>query len=81
MCSEPSPFDFLCDSISAAGVRPLPLQGEAVPQFPPPETVKELHAFLGMVNFYRRFQPAVAKTWKPLTVEACMGPTPKHIDS
>ncbi len=29
--------------------------------------MKELQAFLGMVNFYRRFLPAVAKTLKPLT--------------
>jgi hypothetical protein len=35
--------------------------------FPRPETVKELQAFLGMVNFYRRFLPAIAKTLKPLT--------------
>jgi transposase InsO family protein len=39
----------------------------AVQDFPRPETVKELQAFLGMVNFYRRFLPAIARTLKPLT--------------
>ncbi len=39
----------------------------AVVDFPRPSTVKELQGFLGMVNFYRRFLPGVAKVLKPLT--------------
>ncbi len=35
--------------------------------FPRPSTVKELQGFLGIVNFYRRFLPWVAKVLKPLT--------------
>jgi hypothetical protein len=59
--------DFLGHRVSAAGVLPLPSHVSAVQDFLQPETVKKLQAFLGMVNFYRRFLPAVAKTLKPLT--------------
>ncbi len=62
-----STIDFLGHRMSAAGVQPLPSHVAAVQDFPRPETVKELQAFLGMVNFYRRFLPAVARTLKPLT--------------
>ena len=60
-------LDFLGHRVSAAGVQPLPSHVEAVKDFPPPRTIKELQAFLGMVNFYRRFLPAVARTLRPLT--------------
>jgi hypothetical protein len=32
-----------------------------------PTIIKELQAFLGMVNFYRRFLPSIARTLRPLT--------------
>ena len=35
--------------------------------FPQPNTVKELQAFLGAINFYRRFIPSAAKILLPLT--------------
>ena len=35
--------------------------------FPPPQDVKQLQQFLGMVNFYRRFLPGIARTLQPLT--------------
>jgi hypothetical protein len=34
---------------------------------PPPQDVKQLQQFLGMVNFYRRFLPGIAHTLQPLT--------------
>ncbi len=34
---------------------------------PPPQDIKQLQLFLGMVNFYRRFLPKCAKIFKPLT--------------
>ncbi len=33
----------------------------------PPQDVKQLQQFLGMVNFYRRFLPGIARTLQPLT--------------
>lgn len=40
---------------------------QAVEEVPQPGTVKQLQAFLRLVNFYRRFLPAIASKLKPLT--------------
>jgi hypothetical protein len=37
------------------------------PQFPHPTIIKELQAFLGMVNFFRRLLPRITRTLRPLT--------------
>ncbi len=55
-------------------MEPLPSHVAAVQDFPQPVTVKELQAFLGMVNFYRRFLPAIARTLRPLTDSLRGGP-------
>jgi Integrase zinc binding domain len=39
----------------------------AIRQFPRPTTVRDLQAFLGLFNFYRRFVPAAAAILWPLT--------------
>jgi hypothetical protein len=39
----------------------------AIQEFPHPSVVKELQAFLGMVNFYRRFLPDIVRMLRPLT--------------
>jgi cleavage and polyadenylation specificity factor subunit 1 len=62
-----SELDFLGHHITADGVAPMPSHVEAIEQFPPPSEVKQLQRFLGMVNFYRRFIPGVARILKPLT--------------
>jgi hypothetical protein len=59
--------DFLGHRVSNAGVRPLPAYVDTMDKFPRPTCVKELQAFLGLVNFYRRFLPAIAHTLRPLT--------------
>jgi hypothetical protein len=53
--------------VSEAGIIPLPRHVDAVRLFPPPSDIKHLQQFLGMINFYRRFIPSVAKVLKPLT--------------
>ena len=62
-----SEVEFLGLRVTAGGVAPLPDQVSAVADFPQPTTIKELQAFLGAVNFYRRFIPAAAKILLPLT--------------
>jgi RNase H-like domain found in reverse transcriptase/Reverse transcriptase (RNA-dependent DNA polymerase) len=57
--------DFLGHRITADGIQPLPDHVEAILNFPPP--VKQLQAFLGIVNFYRRFVPGAANNLLPLT--------------
>ena len=62
-----SEVDFLGLRVTAGGVTPLPDQISAVASFPQPTSIKELQAFLGAVNFYRRFIPAAARILLPLT--------------
>ncbi len=61
------PLIFLGQRVTAGGVTPLPTYVSAMLDFPRPNTVKELQWFLGLLNFYRRFLPAVARTLQPLT--------------
>ena len=59
--------EFLGHQISCKGAAPLKRHVAAISKFPAPTTVKELQAFLGLVNFYRRFLPSIARTLIPLT--------------
>jgi hypothetical protein len=45
-------------------------------EHPQPTTVKELQGLLGIINFYRRFVPAVACILKPLTDQLKGNPKP-----
>jgi Reverse transcriptase (RNA-dependent DNA polymerase)/RNase H-like domain found in reverse transcriptase len=60
--------EFLGLSVSSAGVLPLADRVAAIKQFQPPNTVKELQSFLGLINFYRRFIRSVVKLLLPLPV-------------
>jgi hypothetical protein len=42
---------------------PLPSHVAVIQEFPHHSIVKELQELLGMVNFYRRFLPSIAKLW------------------
>lgn len=57
---------FLGYSISKQGTRPLDAKVEAIKKFPTPVNVRQLRAFLGMLNFYRRFLPRAAQIQAPL---------------
>ena len=61
-----SAIDFLGHNVSKAGSVPLPSKVDAIKDFPRPKLVKNLQEFLGMVNFYHRFLPGVAKILQPL---------------
>jgi RNase H-like domain found in reverse transcriptase/Reverse transcriptase (RNA-dependent DNA polymerase) len=69
-----SSVEFLGHNISAAGLSPLPQRVEAVSKYPQPQTVKQLQAFLGLFNFYRRFVPAAAAVIRLLTDALCSNP-------
>ena len=58
--------DFLGYVISAEGVKPDPRNIKALLDCTPPRNVKEVQAFLGMVNFYLDFLPDVASLAEPL---------------
>ncbi len=59
---------FLGHHVTAEGIRPpLPDRVAAIQDNPRPTTVKQLQAFLRVVNFYRRFVQAAVKILRPLT--------------
>jgi hypothetical protein len=64
--------EFLGHWVDQHGVRPLQRHVQAISDFPPPQDVKQLQQFLGMVNFYRRFLPGIARMLQPL-VDALKG--------
>ena len=44
----------------------MPTRVTAIKEFPRPTTIKELQAFLGLINFYHRFVPAADQLLLPL---------------
>ncbi len=58
---------FLGHMVDEHGIRPLPKHVTAVQGVLPPTDVKQLQRFLGMINFYRRFLPGIARVLRPLT--------------
>ena len=58
---------FLGHMVDGNGIRPLPKQVPAVQGVHPPTDIKQLQRFLGMINFYRRFIPGIARVLRPLT--------------
>ncbi len=47
--------------LTTAGIAtPLTSRVQAIAAFPPPATIKQLQAFLGLFNLYRHFTPAAA---------------------
>jgi hypothetical protein len=62
-----SSVKFLGHMVSESGVVPLPRHVEAISGFPRPTDLRQLQRFLGLINFYRRFLPAIAGVLKPLT--------------
>lgn len=61
-----SEVTFLGYSISGRGTKPLDTKVRAIQDFPVPTNVRQLRAFLGMLNFYRRFLPRAALIQAPL---------------
>jgi hypothetical protein len=51
----------------AAGAAPTANHAAEIKNCPPPQDIKQLQCFLGMVNFYLHFLPNCAQVLKPLT--------------
>jgi hypothetical protein len=60
-------IDYLGREISAEGVRPGKRKVETVLQMQPPETVKQVHQFLGLMGYFRRFLKNYAKIVEPIS--------------
>jgi hypothetical protein len=58
---------FLGHHITPHGLTPLSSHVQPILSLSPPSDVKSLQRFLGMINFYRRFLPGIARILRPLT--------------
>lgn len=61
-----SEIPFFGHIISKHGIKPDPKKVEAIMQMQPPEDVKQLTSFLGLVNYLNKFSPRLATLTKPL---------------
>ena len=57
---------FLGHVLSAKGISPNPEKVDKVRDWPIPKTSKEVHSFIGLASYYRRFIPNFTKWSKPL---------------
>ena len=57
---------FLGHILSAKGISPNPEKEDKVRDWPVPKTSKEVHSFIGLASYYRRFIINFAKWSKPL---------------
>ena len=60
-------IEFLGYHISPEGISMSTAKVESVRNWPVPRNVKDMQAFLGFANFYRRFIEGFSKICKPLT--------------
>ena len=61
-------IQYLGHILSTKGICPLPLKTQAIQKMHPLTTPKQVHAFLGLVGYYRKFIKDFAKIAKPLTL-------------
>jgi len=57
---------FLGHQVSPTGIKPLPNRVQAIWDFPSPRDRTSLQEFLGLINYYHRFLPRVARILAPL---------------
>lgn len=58
--------EYLGHRINAEGLHPVQSKVRAIEEAPPPTTVTELKAFLGLLNYYNKFLPNLATRLAPL---------------
>jgi hypothetical protein len=59
--------DFLRATISKGEIRMDSTKVQAIEEWPLPKSLKEVQAFLGLTNYYRRFVEGYARLAEPLT--------------
>ena len=60
-----SKLRFLGHEVSSEGQKPLQEKVQPIQDFPIPRTVRQLRKFIGMIGYYRRFIPKLAKVISP----------------
>ena len=71
-------IEFFGHQVNTEGISPTRQHVVVITAFPPPQDIKQLQQFLGMLNFFRCCLPNLARTVKPLT-DALAG-NPKKLD-
>ena len=61
-------IQYLGHILSATGIQPLPSKMHTIQHMNPPTTPKQVRAFLGLVEYYRKFIKEFMKIAKPLTL-------------
>ena len=61
-------IQYLGHILGIEGIKPVPAKTEAIRAMHPPVNPKQVHAFLGLVGYYRKFIKNFAKIAKPLTM-------------
>ena len=61
-------IQYLRHILGVEGIRPVPAKTEAIKAMHPPVNPKQVHAFLRLVGYYRKFIKNFAKIAKPLTM-------------
>nr|GFB74447.1 reverse transcriptase [Tanacetum cinerariifolium] len=64
---------FLGHIVSAEGITMDPAKVEAITKWPRPTSVTEVHSFLGLAGYYRRFVEGFSRLALPLTKLMCKG--------
>lgn len=59
-------IEYLGYTINANGVKPSDTNVRAILDFPQPKTSKEVHRFLGLASYFRKFVPVFALIARPL---------------
>ena len=65
-CFGVDQLDFLGYNISGSGMSPSESRVSDILNFEIPKTVKKLHQFIGIINYYHRYIPKVAEDLAPL---------------
>ena len=60
-------MEYLCHIVDKDGVRVDPMKLEAMQDWPRCKTLKILHCFLGLTNYYRKFVNNYGKITTPFT--------------
>ena len=61
-------IQYLRHILGKEGIKPVPAKTEAIKVMHPPVNPKQVHVFLGLVGYYRKFIKNFAKISKPLTM-------------
>ena len=61
-------IQYLKHIFSTKGIRPLPSKTQSIKNMNLPKTAKQVHTFLGLIGYYRKFIRNITKMAKPLTL-------------